>query len=161
MTASDAQSHPRVIVVGERQDSLVREVVRLAGGCELATTQCEDIYSAATELARYPDGGLMVIGTFRQLTRGKGDFLALAQRNGAHCCCLLDRGAGVERVKLLAVVRLGVRLAGEMADVRNFFDERLAAERGRDAEAREDLFSGEFRATADELKALLGQETDG
>jgi len=79
-----------------------------------------------------------------------------------HCCCLLDREADVERDKILAVVRLGIRLAGEMADIRNFLGERLAAGGSHDVQADgEDLFSEKFRASEDEIKALLGQESDG
>ena len=158
----DARVYPRMIVVGSRHSRFVMEAVRLAGEYDLAVIQCDDIYSAATELARRPDGFLVVVGEFRQLARGKGDFFSLAQRNGVHCCCLLDRETDVERDKILTVVRLGVRLAGEMADIRNFLDERLGAAGHRGAgENGEDLFSEKFRATEDEIKALLGQESDG
>jgi len=149
-------------VVGERQSRFVAETVRLAGEYDLAVTQCDDIYSAATELAHPPDRFLLVVGQFRQLARGKYDFLSLAQRRGVHCCCLLDREAHVEQDKLLAVVRLGVRLAGEPADIRSFLDERLAAEGDRSVEAdRDSSFDEEFRASEDEIRALLGQESDG
>jgi hypothetical protein len=160
--ASDAHFYPRILVVGERHGSLVGETVHLAGEYDLAATCCTDIYSAATELARHPGRFLMVIGAFRQLARGKGCFFALARRNGVHCCGLLGRAADVERERILAAARWGVRLAGEVADVRGFLDERLAAggRRGPETDA-EDLLGEEFRATGDELKALLGQETDG
>ena len=158
----NARVHPHIIVVGERQNRIVTEAVRLAGEYDLVVTRCDDIYSAATELARHPDRFLMVVGAFRQLSRNKYDFFSLAQRNGVHCCCLLDREADIERDKILAVVRLGIRLAGEMADIRNFLGERLAAGGSHDVQADgEDLFSEKFRASEDEIKALLGQESDG
>jgi len=158
----NARVHPHIIVVGERQNRIVTEAVRLAGEYDLVVTRCDDIYSAATELARHPDRFLMVVGAFRQLSRNKYDFFSLAQRNGVHCCCLLDREADIERDKILAVVRLGVRLAGEPADIRSFLDERLVAGRHRSAEAdREHGFGEEFRASEDEIRALLGQESDG
>jgi len=162
MAASESHLHPRVIVVGDRHNGFVKEMVCLAGEYELAVTPCDDVYSAVTELARHPDRSLLVIGQFRQLMRGKGDFLALAQRHGTHCCCLLDEESGMERDKILTAVRLGVRLAGEMADIREFLTGRLAAEGPRGPETNEeDLFREELRATEDELKALLRQETDG
>jgi hypothetical protein len=158
----DARVFPRIIVVGERHSRFVTEMVRLAGEYDLAVTQCDDIYSAATELARRPDRVLMVVGALRQLAIGKYDFFSLAQRNGVRCCCLLDREADVERDRILTVVRLGVRLAGEIADIRTFLDERLAAEGDRSAEADgEDLLSEKFRESEDEIKALLWQESDG
>jgi len=162
MASPDSHLHSRVIVVGDRNSRFVEEVVHLACEHELAVTPCDDIYSAATELARQPDRFLMVIGTIRQLTRGKGGLLSLAERNGVPCCCLLDRESDVERDKILAAVRMGVRLVGEMADIREFLRDRLEAEgyRGEDAD-EEDLFGEEFRATEDELKALLRRETDG
>ena len=137
-------------------------MVRLAGECELSVTRCDDIYSAATELARHRGRSLMVAGQFRQLMTENGEFCALARRNGVPCCGLLDGTTHVERDKVLAAVRLGVRLAGEMADIRRFLEDRMAAEGSRGEEADEDGFSGEqFRATDEELKALLRQETDG
>jgi hypothetical protein len=161
MAASNSHFHPRVIVVGDGHSDFVKETVRLVGEYKLAVTQCDDIYSAATELARHPDRFLLVTGTFRQLMRGKGDFFALAERNGVPCCCLLDRESDVERDKILAVARLGVRLAGEMADIRRFIEDRLDAEGCHSQDVDEaDFFSEEFRATEDELKALL-RETDG
>ena len=49
-----------------------------------------------------------------------------------------------------------------MAEIRQFLEDRLAAEGHRGPEADEEDFCGEqFRATEDELKALLRQETDG
>jgi len=162
MAVSDSRFHPHVIVVGDRHSGFVQETIRLAGEYDLGVTQCDDIYSAATELARRRDRFLMVAGTFRQLMRGKGDFFALAQRNRVPCCCLLDGESDVERDKVLAAVRLSVRLAGEMADIRQFIEDRLAPEGRRCPEAdEEDFFSEQFRATEDELKALLRQETDG
>jgi hypothetical protein len=161
MTATDSRFPPRVIVVGDRHSAFVKEVVRLAGDCGLAVTPCDDIYSAAAELARHPNRFLGVTGIFRKLARCKGDFFALARRSGVPCCCLVDRESHVERDKILAAVRLGVRLAGETADIREFLEERLDAGEYRSPEAQEDFFGEEFRATEDELNALLRQETDG
>jgi len=162
MAANDARFHPRVIVVGDRHSSFAEEVGRLAAEYDLAVASCDDIYSAATELAGHPDRFLMVTGMFRQLTRGRGDFFALAERHGVPCCCLMDKQSDVERHKILAAVHRGVRLAGEVADIRRFLENRLAAEGHRGPEADEEDFRGEqFRATEDELKALLRQETNG
>ena len=158
----DARVYPRIMVVGERRSRLVTETVRLADEYDLTVTPCDDIYSAATELARHPNRFLMVVGSFRQLARGKCDFFLLARRKGVHCCCLLDGEAEVERNKILRAVRSGVRLAGGLADIRSFLDERLVAAgyRGADADG-EDLFNEKFRASEEEIKALLGLESDG
>jgi len=150
-----------VIVVGDGDSGFVREVIRLAGDYGLAVTPCDDIYSAAAELARHPDRLLTVAGIFKQLARFKGEFFALVRRKGVPCCCFVDRESHVERDKILAAVRMGVRLAGEMAEVRRFLEERLDADECRSPEAGEDFFGEEFRATEDELSALLRQETDG
>jgi hypothetical protein len=161
MTATDSRFPPRVIVVGDRHSAFVEEVVCLAADCGLAVTPCDDVYSAAAELARHPDRFLRVTGLFGKLARYKGEFFALARRSGVPCCCLVDGESHVERDKILAAVRLGVRLAGEMADIRTFLEERLDAEECRSPEAQEDFLGEESRATADELDALLRQETDG
>lgn len=162
MAANDAQFHPRVIVVGDRHGGFVKEVGRLAAEFDLTITSCDDIYSAATELAGHPHRSLMIAGTFRQLTRGGGDFFALAERRGVPCCCLLDKADGLERDKILAAVRLGVRLVAGVSDIRQFLESRLPAGGQRGPEADDEDFRGEqFRATEDELKALLRQETNG
>ena len=82
MSPGDSQFHSRVIVVADRDSDFVKEMDHLVAEYDLAAAQCDDIYSAATELARHPDRFLMVTGVFRQLIRGKGDFFTLAERNG-------------------------------------------------------------------------------
>jgi len=151
-----------VIVVGDRHGDFVRDMGDLAAEYGLGVTRCDDIYLAAAELARHPGQFLVAAGMFRRLIRGKGDFFALAQRNGVHCCCLLGEERHLERDIVLAAMRLGVRLAGDMADVRQFLSGRPAAERRPGPEVdTQDFFGEPFRATEDELKALLRQETDG
>jgi hypothetical protein len=135
-------------------------MARLAGEYDLAITPCDDIYSAATELAGNPGRYLMVAGPFHQLAKGKCDFVALAKRRGVRCCCLLDGNRDPQRERILAAVRKGVHLAGGMTEVREFLEDQLAA-KGLGAPDEDDLFSGEFRATEDKLKELLRQETDG
>lgn len=156
MAASDSHVHTHVIVLGDRHDDSVEEMVRLAGEYDLEATRCDDIYSAAAELARHPDRFLMVTGLFRHLARAKGDFFALARRGGVPCCCLLGRESDVERDKVRAAVRMDVRLVADVADLRRVLEDRLDAdaERCPTAEAK-DFAGAEFRATADELKALL------
>ncbi len=162
MAPTNLQLQPHVIVVGDRHGDFVRDMGHLVAECGLAMTRCDDVYQAATELARHPGQFLVVAGAFRQLIRGKGDFLTLAQRNGAHCCGLLDKERDVECDKVLTAMRLGIRLVGDMDDIRQFLSGRLAAEGDPGPEADEqDFFSEPFRATEDELKALLRQETDG
>jgi hypothetical protein len=162
MAPTDSQFHSHVIVVADRHNHFLKEVDHLAAEYGLAVTPCDDIYSAATELAGHPDRFLMVTGMFRRLTREKGDFFALARRHGVPCCCLLDAASTVERDRIAAAVRLGARLAGQMADIRRFLEDRLAIEGHRDTNPHEgDSLSEQFRATEDELKVLLRQETDG
>ena len=162
MAATNPQLQPHVIVVGARHSDFLKEMGHLAAEYGLAMTQCDDIYLAATELARHPGQFLVAAGMFRQSIRDKGDFFALAERHGVRCCCLLDGESDVERDKILAALRLGVRLAGDMADIRQFLGGRQTGEGhpGREAD-KQDFSSEPFRATEDELKALLRQETDG
>jgi hypothetical protein len=158
MAAGDAHLRPRVIAVGSRRSGFMKEMARLAGEYDLAIAACDDVYCAALELARDTGRCLMVAGMFRELARRKGDFFALAERKGVRCCCLLDRDGDVEREKILAAVRAGVHLAGEAADVRQFLEDQLAAERHRFAGGeQEDLFSEPFRASEAEITALLRQ----
>lgn len=159
MAAGDAHLRPRVIAVGDRRSGFMKDMARLAGEYDLAIAACDDVYSAVLELARDSGRCLIVAGTVRELVRRKSDFFALAKRKGVPCCCLLDRDSDVERDKILAAVRAGAYLAGEAADVRQFFEDQLAAERHRVANGeQEDLFSEPFRASEAEIKALLRQD---
>lgn len=159
MAAGDAHFRPRVIAVGGRRSDFMREMARLADEYDLSITACEDVYCAAVELARDCGRCLMVAGMFREMARGKGDFFTLAGRKGVPCCCLLDPDGEVERDKILAAVRAGVHLVGDAADVRQFLEDQLAAERPRVAGGeQEDLFSEPFRASEAEIKALLRRD---
>jgi hypothetical protein len=160
MAASDVSSAPHVIVVGDRSGHFVREMVNLAGRCELGLRQCDDVYAAAAELARGGGRRLAVTGLFRELTRAKYAFLALLERRGIPCCCLLDGDAGAERERLVAAVRRGVRLAAGMDEVREFLETWLAAAAARPPETGEDVFREDYRATEAEIEALLGHEKD-
>ncbi|MBN1510164.1 MAG: hypothetical protein JW955_25175 [Sedimentisphaerales bacterium] len=161
MASQDAHLPSRVIVVGDRRSRFAEEMVHLAREYELAVTLCDDVYSAATELARQGDPFLAVVGTLRQLKIEKWSFLSLADRDGVPCCCLLDGESDMERAQVLAVVRMGVRLAGDMTDIREFLRDRLKADGDRGEDADDDLSGVEFRATEEELRALLRHETDG
>ena len=159
MAAGGAHLYPRVILVGDQGSHFVQEAAHLAGEYELAVAQCDDVYSAVTELTR--DGGpaLVIAETFRKLARGNGGFFTVVERYAAHCCCLLDAERGIEHDQVLAAVRRGVRLAGGMTDVREFLKDALAAGTDSSQAADEDnLFSEESRASEAELQALLGHQ---
>jgi hypothetical protein len=158
MAADDTPSS-RIVVVGDPSGSFAREAARVAGPYGLGVSFCADVYQAATELARRPAGFLAVTGDFRELARGKGEFLALLERRGVPCCCLLD--GTVEREAVLAAVRRGVRLAGSMADIREFLEDCLAAGSDRPPSVEPDSPApDDYRATEAEIEALLRPDED-
>jgi hypothetical protein len=159
MAAGDADRRPHLLVVGGRDSRFVQEAARLADQCGLAVTPCDDIYSAAAELARTPERFLAVAGLFQLLATCQGDFFALAQRRGVACCCLLDAGRDVDRRRVPAAVRRGVHVIGDPAEVREFLEARLAAA-GRPPREQDDPSAEDCRPTDAEIKALLEQETD-
>ena len=148
-----------MIVVGDRSDALVRTTVQLAEEYELDTACCHDVYSAVAELADVEVGAAMVIGQFDELKRENEALFALVGRSRTACCCLLDAESIADRKAILYAVRVGVRLMGEVSEVRECLERWLATDRC--GVGNEGLDIADCRATEAELEALLGQETDG
>lgn len=159
MAAAQAHPHPRILVIGDRDSRFVQEAARLARRHGLGVTSCEDVYSAAAELALSSGQFVAVAGLLRHLATGKGDFMALASRRGVPCCCLLDANRSADRRGLAAAVRRGVHVIGEPAEMREFLEDRLGAA-GRSPGDEDALSAEDYRATEAEIDALLGQETD-
>lgn len=162
MVAGDSNLHPRVIVVGDRGVHFVNEAIRVAQECELDMIRCDDVYSAVKELAKSAHRRFMVVGAVSELAKETGRFFSLAQENGVRCCCLLDEEGVAKREEVLAAVRKGAHLVGGTEEMREFIENWLAAG-GCHSESpgANSFLSEDLRATEAELRALLGQETDG
>jgi hypothetical protein len=160
MVAGDAHHHRGLIVVEDRRDRFVGELLRVADEYELSTAHCGDVYTAVAELARGREQCLMVVGRLADLALEKGRFFGLARENGVHCCCLLDQATTAGREEVLAAAREGAHLAGNVEEIRGALDAWLAAGGCGEADTAGGLLDEEDRATEAELRALLGQETD-
>jgi hypothetical protein len=97
--------------------------------------------------------------------RDNGVFFAIAARNGAKCCCLRKPQGPPDHEDVMAALRAGVYLVSGNGDLAAAVQDWLAQEGRRVDSCVEDypLFRNdeEFRATDDELNALLDPEMDG
>ena len=148
------------LVVGDKsRDRLVTEVRRIAVDYQVSVTRCGSVYTAVAELARQPNRSVLVIGSLPDLVIEKGRFFAVALRNRARCCVVLEGPETADRGGLLIAVRGGAAIVDRVDEVRGVM-ERWLSGMGRHWE-RSALVDEEYRATEAELKALLGREADG
>jgi hypothetical protein len=161
MTVNDAPRHQDMIVVGDVRRWCADGAASLAAEFGLAVVRCGDVYRAVTVLARRRAGSYVVIGPLRDLVRERGSFLALAERHGARCGCLLDERDLVHGDRIRAAVRAGAAVVAAAPQLRVLLEQWLAQPRpGPDRRWADRRLKEEFQATEAELKALLGQEDD-
>ncbi|MBN1360191.1 MAG: hypothetical protein JW993_06345 [Sedimentisphaerales bacterium] len=160
MVEGDSARHPCVLVVGDALDELVAQTLRVANEYEVDVTRCDDIYWAVAELAGRRHGSVLLVGRFGALAREHGRLFVVSVRNGARCCCLLDRDNPSGQDRLLAAGQAGVVFIGRVEEVESILVDWLAGHRCRDGVGGCWLTDDEFRATEAELNALLGREVD-
>jgi len=157
MVEGDSARHPCVLVVGEARDELVAETLYVTRAYEVDVTRCDDVYWAVAELARRPHGRVLLVGRFAELAREQGRLFALAVRDGARCCCLLDRHHPAAPADVLIAGRASVSFIGRAEQIEPVLADWLA---GHACRGGCRLTDDEFRATEAELNALLGREVD-
>jgi len=158
MVEGDLRRRLCLVVGGRSRDGLVAELRRITVDYQVSVVRCESVYTATAELVRKGARTALVIGTLRELAAEQGRFFALATRNRARCCAVLDRTETAQPETLLAAVRGGAAVVANVADVRSVLDGWLGEGASRPGGLA--LADEEYRATEAELKALLGQESD-
>jgi hypothetical protein len=152
--------HPLVIIaVAAGQDVLTVDLSRLADEYEVDMIRCEDVYAAVAELALCRDRRALIVGRLGELAKEKRRIFGIAARHGARCCALLDPVTPVQRSAILAAMRAGVSVVETAVEIRGVLAVWLAGKENRCAGPNV-CFDEEYRATEDELNALLGQESD-
>jgi len=159
MVEGDSGRRLCLVVGGKSRDGLVTELRRITGDYQVSLVRCDSVYTAVAELARTTSRTVLVIGSLRELAMEKGRFFALAARNRARCCAVLDERETADPGALLAAVRGGAAVVDRGAEIRGVMECWLGGG-GRHGEGPA-LANEEYRATEAELKALLGQEADG
>lgn len=159
MVDGDLGRHLVVIVVATAHEALATSVARLAAGSEVELARCDDVYMAAAELALMRSPCILVVGRLCELAKEGGRFFAIAARNEARCCALVDAESPVKRHVVLAAMRAGVSVVGTLDEINGVFDAWLAGGGCHSSDAVVCL-DEEYRATEAELNALLGQESD-
>ena len=160
MVEGDSARHRRVIVVDGRRDGLVGQTLRLTSDYDVEITQCDDVYSAVAELAAPGKSAVLLVGQLRELARENGRLFALAERNRAQCCCVLEPGRPAAQADVLAAIGGNVSLVAQAEELERVVQEWLAQSRCRERPAGCNLADDEFRATEAELRALLERDVD-
>lgn len=160
MVEGDSARHPRVIVVDGSRDDLIAHALRLASEYEVQIVQCDDVYMAVAEMAAAGSDAVLLVGRLDEMARENGRLFALAARNGARCCCVLESGCPAGRASVLAAVRSGVSLVAGVDEIGCALKEWLTSSGCRSKPSDSHLLEDEFRATEAELNALLGLDVD-
>lgn len=158
-----------VVVVGAPGSEFVRTTVRLAREWAIDAVPCDDVYSAVVGLAGQVGRRVLVLGGIRELTRENGAFFSIASAHAVQCCCLLDKSSSAKRRAMLAALRAGASVIGDVQEVGGVLREWLAmagqggSPRARNASQTKRLSHDtpgtvyeDLRATEAELNALLG-----
>lgn len=151
---------PCMIVVGDPCGEFVRAMVRLACEYEIEAVQCDDVYSAVAATAGTEGRRTLIVGRLRELAREDSRFFRIAEANALQCCCFVDRGRAAGSGGMLAAMRAGASVVGDVREVGPILREWLAGGAPRRRTGLIDLMDDDLRATEAELNALLGHETD-
>jgi hypothetical protein len=104
-----------VVAVGDPGSGLVQTTVRLAREWEIDAVPCDNVYSAVAAMAKAADRRVLVVGEMRELAKEDSAFFRVAAAHAVRCCCLLDKGSPAGREDLLAALRAGVAILGDVA----------------------------------------------
>ena len=160
MVEGDSARHPRVIVVDGPRDDLVAPALRLTSEYDVEITRCDDIYSAVAELAAPGKSGILLVGQLRDMARENGRLFALAERNQARCCCVVEPNRPAAEADMVAAIRGRVSLVVRPEEIERVVREWLAWSGCRGRSTACNLADDEFRATEAELRALLERDVD-
>jgi len=169
MAKDDSGLGACVVVVGDPGSELVRTTVRLAREREIDVAPCGDVYSAVAQTAKAAGRRLLVVGQIAELARENGVFFGIAAAPAVRCCCLLGKSGSAGREDLLAALRAGVTILGDVQDVQGVLKDwlttapspgaphsgREASQAKRRAQDAADASYEDLRATEAELSALL------
>jgi hypothetical protein len=158
-----------VVVVGDPGGELAQTTVRSACEGEIDAVPCDDVYAAVTQMAKAAGRRVLVVGPVTELATENGAFFRIAAAHAIRCCCLLDKTGSDGREDLVAALRAGVTILGDVQDVRGVLKEWLttapshgaprvardASQAKRRAHDAADASYEDLRATEAELSALL------
>jgi hypothetical protein len=136
---------------------MVTELRRITVDYQVSVTRCESVYAAVAEVVRNRGRPVLVVGALSDLAIEKGGFFAVAGRNRASCCVVME-GGSVDGGDLLAAVRGGAAVVDRTEDVRLVLERWLSGLGCHWENAA--VADEECRATEAELKALLGHEAN-
>jgi hypothetical protein len=158
--AKGKADHDRcVMMVGDPSGEWVQEMVRLAQEYQVEAVPCESVYAAVARTAATGRRAL-IIGKMRDLARGNGDLFVFAAAHDLRCCCLLEKDVLPGREGIRAALRAGVSLLFEVREARPILEDWLAVGARRTAGSARGLPEEDLRATAAELRALLGPQSE-
>jgi len=159
-----------IVVVGDPGREFVQTTVRLAREWEIDAVPCDNAYAAVVALAQAAGRRILVVGEIRELARENRAFFRIAAAHAARCYGWLDQGHPIGREDLLAALRAGASILGNVQDIRDILKEWLAAAtphhsshagphasqmKRRTCPAADETYE-DLRATEAELNALLG-----
>jgi hypothetical protein len=157
-----------VIVVGSELQRLVREITAYLDQTAIAFDVCEDIYSAAAEIAICPaETNLLIIGCFTALTAENMRIFSLVPKGrNIFFCCVIQKWFDHLQPLATAAARPGVFIITAFDELENVIKQcggDTAARpktKNRDFASRIASLADNFFLTQAEHDALLGATND-
>jgi hypothetical protein len=153
-----------VIVVGSERQRLIREIIAYLDHAAIAFDVCEDIYSAAAEMAVCPaETNLLIVGCFSSLTAEKMRIFSLVSKGGKiSFCCVIQKWFDHLQPMATAAARPGVFIINNIDEIEIVIkqcggDTAVRQKtNGRDFASRIASLADNFFLTQAEHDALLG-----
>jgi len=151
----------KAIVVGNDGDEFVRQSHKLLNDYEIELICCDNVYSAASQLAKNTYNNTVVIGRLEQLSREKGRFLRKIREKDIICFCLVDGSSAQKQRQTSAAKQMQAFIINEPAEIGEMMLKLLAGDlagssKKKARSAPSSFIEKGFLPTKAELEALLG-----
>ena len=138
-----------VVIIGSSADSFIQSISKITSKYEIEHVFCNDIYSAAAQIAKNQFKNLLVIARFENLKKENEWFLKISCQKNITCCCIKN-GTFSRRSK-----NMNLRFIGQLEEIEDIFSELTADRINCPKPVSNKFLKEQFMATHEEIDALL------
>lgn len=147
------------IVVGSSSDDFAAYATRVLGEYDIDYVRCDDVYSAAAQLAKCKHGNILVTGQLGRLIKEQGRLVEKISEKGMVCCCL-EQNCQAKSRQIEQVKKTGAFVIKKAVQLEEVITKLLERDPAFSSEkkiiSKATAFNGnEFACTKAEINALL------